>query len=260
MRSLRKNLMKLKTHNGLTLFTKPETKLYICSVSANRLTFLILFFAILSLGSCRDSNGKSIFKPNRVEPPNIQYKEKALYKENMGRHSWQKPELVVNKLGDIDGKVVADIGAGTGYFVLNLASKNAKVIAIDIDTAMINFVEYLKEIVPSEVQDNITTRLAKPDDPMLNKSEVDKVIIINTISYIDELGEYLKVVKNGIKPMGSIMILDYKNKIIEIDAPPLEDRVSIGLLQTYLANAGYKNIVVDDTSLDYQYIVTADVK
>ena len=215
---------------------------------------------LCALGSCKDSEGNSIFKPNRVEPPNIQYKEKSLYEENVGRHSWQKPELVIGKLGDIDGKVIADIGAGTGYFAMNLAFRNAKVIAIDIDTAMINFVDYLKEMMPPEVQQNLSTRLAIPDDPLLLENEVDKVIIINTISYIDELEAYLKVVHKGIKPKGSIMILDYKNKIIDIDAPPLEDRISIGRLQTYLASAGYKNIVVDDTSLDYQYIVTAEVE
>lgn len=228
-------------------------------MSTHNTIILAVILFTLSMVSCTDSNGKSIFKPNRVEPPNIQYKEKALYKENIGRHSWQKPELVISKLGDIEGKVIADIGAGTGYFVINLASRNANVIAIDIDTAMINFVNYLKEIMPTEVQPNISTRLAKPDDPMLNDAEVDKVIIINTASYIDGLEEYLKVVRKGIKPSGSIMILDYKNKIIEIEAPPLEDRISIGTVQTYLANAGFKNITVDDISLDYQYIVTAEV-
>ncbi|MEM9547859.1 MAG: class I SAM-dependent methyltransferase [Bacteroidota bacterium] len=229
-------------------------------MSNNSIKIFIFVFSLILLWSCTDSNGKSIFKPNRIDPPNIQYKEKSLYEENVGRHSWQKPELVIGKLGEVDGKTIADIGAGTGYFAMNLAIRNAKVIAIDIDTAMINFVDYLHELMPSAVQNNITTRLALPDDPLLKDEEVDMVIIINTISYIDNLDAYLKIVQKGIKPNGSIMILDYKNKIIDIDAPPLADRVSIGMLQTYLAAAGYTNIVVDDTSLDYQYIVTAEVE
>lgn len=228
-------------------------------MSINTLKFILLSFLIVSICSCKDSNGKSFFKPNRVEPPSIQDKEKSLYKENVGRSSWQQPELVVNKLGNLEGKVVADIGAGTGYFVLRLAYKNAKVIAIDIDPLMINFIESFKENLPKEVQDNISTRLAKPNNPMLKDNEVDKVIIINTASYISKLENYLATLKKGIKSEGSIMILDYKNKIIDIPAPPLDDRVSIGKLQTYLANAGYKNIIVDDTSLEYQYIITADV-
>lgn len=222
--------------------------------------FCFVLLLLTTASSCRDSNGKSIFQPNRVEPPSIQDKEKSLYNENVGRSSWQQPELVVNKLGDIEGKVIADIGAGTGYFVIRLAYKNAKVIAIDIDPVMTNYIESFKENLPKEVQNNITTRLAKPNDPMLKEKEVDKVIIINTASYISQLEAYLAILKKGIKSNGTIMILDYKNKIIDIPAPPLDDRVSIGKLQTYLANAGYKNIIVDDTSLEYQYIVTAEVE
>lgn len=221
---------------------------------------LVLSLVILTLGSCGDSNVKSIFQPKRVEPPTLQDKEKSLYKENVGRSSWQQPELVVRKLGDIEGKTIADIGAGTGYFVLRLAYKNAKVIAIDIDPVMTNYIEAFKESLPTEVQANISTRLAKPDNPMLEDMEVDKAIMINTASYISELKDYLALLKKGIKKDGSIMILDYKNKIIDIPAPPLDDRISIGKLQTYLASAGYKNIIVDDTSLEYQYIVTAEVE
>ena len=209
--------------------------------------------------ACKDQNGKSIFEPNRIDPPSLEDRERALYKENVGRSSWQQPELVMRKMGDIEGKTIADIGAGTGYFVLRMAYKNAKVLAIDIDPVMINYVESFKENLPEEIQANIDTRLAKEDDPLLEDGEVDKALIINTISYIEELEKYLTTLKKGIKPQGTIMILDYKNKIIDIPAPPLDDRVSIGKLQTYLANAGYKNIVVDDTSLEYQYIVTAEV-
>lgn len=241
------------------LLVVKQTKLYICRVNKNIYKILLFSFLLISVSSCKDSNGNSIFKPNRVEAPSIEDKEKSLYKENVGRSSWQQPGLVVDKLGDIEGKVIADIGAGTGYFVLRLAYKNAKVIAIDIDPVMTNYIESFKENLPKEVQDNITTRLAKADDPMLKDNEVDKVIIINTASYIDQLEAYLITLKKGIKSNGTIMILDYKTKIIDIPAPPLDDRISIGKLQTTLANAGYKNIVVDDTSLEYQYIVTANV-
>ncbi|MBK7700753.1 MAG: hypothetical protein IPJ39_19500 [Saprospiraceae bacterium] len=42
---------------------------------------------------------------------------------NIGRAIWQKPGLVIEKLGDISDKVIADIGAGTGYFSLRLAPR-----------------------------------------------------------------------------------------------------------------------------------------
>ena len=225
----------------------------------NTSKFILFLILITAFSACRNQDGKSIFEPNRIDPPSLEDRERALYKENVGRSSWQQPELVMNKMGDIEGKTIADIGAGTGYFVLRMAYKNAKVIAIDIDPVMINYVESFKENLPEDIQANIFTRLAEEDDPRLEDGEVDMAIIINTISYISNLEPYLATLKKGIKPGGKIMILDYKNKIIDIPAPPLDDRISIGKLQTYLANAGYRNIIVDDLSLEYQYIVTADV-
>jgi len=229
-------------------------------VPVKTLKIIVYSFLLLSIGSCKDSNGKSFFKPNRVEPPSIQDRMKSSHNENVGRYTWQKPELIINKLGDIKGKIIADIGAGTGYFVIRLATKEANVLAVDIDPVMINYIESVKELLPVETQARITTRLAKEDDPMLKQGEVDIALIINTVSYIDKLENYLTTLKMGIKPGGLIMILDYKNKIIDIPAPPLDDRVSIGKLQTYLGNVGYKNIIVDDTSLEYQYIITANVE
>src|SRR5690606_26217477 len=53
---------------------------------------------------------------------------------NASRTVWQKPASVISKLGDLSDKVVADIGAGTGYFSFRLAFHAHKVIAVDIDT------------------------------------------------------------------------------------------------------------------------------
>ena len=44
----------------------------------------------------------------------------------------------------LDGKTVADIGAGTGYFAFPLAKKAAKVIAIDIDQRFLDYIEQRK--------------------------------------------------------------------------------------------------------------------
>src|SRR5256885_9385708 len=53
--------------------------------------------------------------------------------EDPSRAQWQKPDEIIAGLDPLDGKTVADIGAGTGYFAFPIAKKAAKVIAIDID-------------------------------------------------------------------------------------------------------------------------------
>lgn len=215
------------------------------------LLLIIIFFG------CNSEKGGSFFTPKRVDPPSREARESALNAENIGRSSWQKPELVVSKLGDIQGKTIADIGAGTGYFVYRLAYQGAKVIAVEIDEEMTEFIDAFKVNLPKSIQSNITTRLANANDPKLVKGEVDKVIIINTVTYIKPLVPYLKKLKSAIKTGGEIMILDFKSRKVNVPAPPLENRLSIGQIEIALEEAGFSNIIVDDKSLDYQYIVLA---
>jgi len=179
--------------------------------------------------------------------------------ENKDRDVWQKPSIVVDLLGDISEKTVADIGAGTGYFTFRLALKARKVIAIDIESRFLDIINTFKRNLPGEVQNRIETRLARPDDPLLNPEEADLIVIINTIGYIQKRGKYLRTLLPGMKPAGRLVIIDYKTKNLPlVDAPPIEDRVPLNVLENELAGAGYVNIQSNDTSLDYQYIVFAE--
>ena len=177
---------------------------------------------------------------------------------NRGRLAWQKPSEVINKLGDLTGKVVADIGAGTGYFTFRFMRQAKKVIAIDIDTEMIDLIEMFKDNLDSDQQAKIETRLATAEDAKLWPEEADVIVIINTIGYIDDPTAYLTKLRSGLALEGMIMIVDFKMKRITEDiAPPIENRVGILQLENMLSAAGYSDIDTDDTSLDYQYMVVA---
>ena len=176
---------------------------------------------------------------------------------NIGTAIWQKPGLVIEKLGDISDKVIADIGAGTGYFSLRLAPRAKKVIAIEIEPAIIRYLDSLRLGLPKDQQNNLETRLAKINDPLLKPEEADIILIINTIAYIDKLDEYLKTVKKGLNKNGRLIIIDYKMKKLPINAPPKDERIYLDKLEDILESAGYQIAQSDDTSLDYQYILTA---
>jgi ubiquinone/menaquinone biosynthesis C-methylase UbiE len=178
---------------------------------------------------------------------------------NVSRSIWQKPGLVIEKMGDVSGKVVADIGAGTGYFSFRLANRAKKVIAVEIEPDMIAYIDSIRVKMPEEQQRKIETRLAKPDDPALSEDEVDIIVVINTIAYIPRLPVYLETLKKGLKPGGSLMIIDYKMKRLPINAPPKSERLYLDKLEDMLIEAGYTISESDDTSLDYQYIITAKI-
>ena len=74
------------------------------------------------------------------------------------RGIWQKPNVVIKRLGDLEGKVVADIGAGPyGYFTLRIAHQTAaeKIIALDIDQNAIKFIEGAKILLAENIRNRI---------------------------------------------------------------------------------------------------------
>lgn len=181
------------------------------------------------------------------------------YYERDTRVIWQKPSLVIGLLGNLTGKTVADIGAGTGYFAFRIAAAGGKVIAIDIDERAIAWMESEKSRYPEEVQERFTTRLAEPDDPKLTQNEADIVLLVNTYIYIEDRPEYFERLHDGLKPNGILVIVDFKNIPTGI-GPKLEERIPVTQVQQELGAAGYTIKSTDESSLEYQYIVTAETR
>jgi 2-polyprenyl-3-methyl-5-hydroxy-6-metoxy-1,4-benzoquinol methylase len=186
------------------------------------------------------------------------FEERLATYESKDRVFWQKPDLVIDKLGDISELTIADVGAGSGYFARRLAHTAGRVIAIDIDPNFIHFMDSIKLVeLPTDVQDRFETRLATPDDAKLNQEEADVVILVNTYIYLADRVDYLRRLKDGIKPGGRLVIIDFKKKRIPLQTPPAPLRIPLFEVEYELEEAGYRKVVSDDTSLDYQYIVIA---
>lgn len=184
------------------------------------------------------------------------YKELVSENEQPNRIIWQKPDLVLSKLGPLENKVVADIGAGTGYFSFRLARKGARVIAIDIDPNAIEWMRLQKNRFTPEVRGNLDIRLADRDDPNLGPGEADLVLMVNTYIYLNDRVQYLENLKNGIKPGARLVIIDFKKKSTMV-GPLVDERISLLEVEKDLKSAGYSILNSDDRSLDYQYIITA---
>ncbi len=176
--------------------------------------------------------------------------------EDPNRGSWQNPDLVIDKLGNLSGKVIADIGAGTGYFTFRLAPLAEKVISIDIDQRSLQFIEDKKAELSVEQSEKIETRLTLQDDPLLTSGEADIVLIVNTYHFIEGRVAYLKKVREGLSQDGLLVLVDFKSAEVPVVAPE-ELMVAMGDAASELESAGFSNIVIDATSLEYQYIITA---
>ena len=171
--------------------------------------------------------------------------------EDPGREKWQKPDLVLAKLGDLIGKKIADIGAGTGYFSRRMAQKGASVLALDVDDQFLNYID-----THSHDSLNIITRKVPFDSPQLDSAEVDVVIVVDTYHHIENRYEYFRDVWRGMKAGGQLMIVDFKKKETP-HGPPKEMRIEGFEVMRELQKAGFIKVVIDVKTLDYQYIILA---
>lgn len=231
-----------------------------------KLPLLILAGLSLFILSCQNKNGSRDSEQQDVisleddslsiiEPRNSPGLQEDY--ENTNRVIWQKPEMVMNLLSDLENKTVADIGAGTGFFALRVAQRAKKVIAIDIDPRFVNYLDSVKVLeLPESIQKRLETRLARPDDPLLKPGEADIIMIVNTFIYIKDQRKYLEHLRNILPEGGKLLIIDFKKKRTPI-GPPSEIRLPVHVVEEMLYSVGFKNIVANDTALDYQYIVTA---
>lgn len=237
--------------------------MYLCAHNMKKQPFFLLIAAItlLSLSGCKwkTQDGETIEKPTtETETPGVgnDYENEAEQYESADRVIWQKPDLVIQQLGEVDGKVVADLGAGTGYFSRRIAYKGATVIAIDIDPKAIQWMEEQKARFPLELRNRLIIRQAEANDPKLNPNEVDIVLLVNTYSYIQDRVAYFSKLKEAIRANGHVIIIDFKKKETPF-GPSLEERVDVKDVEKELKEAGYKLLAIDNESLDYQYIIKA---
>ncbi|MBK8604197.1 MAG: class I SAM-dependent methyltransferase [Saprospiraceae bacterium] len=147
---------------------------------------------------------------------NINLKEFDQTDNEPDRVIWQKPEMVMDLLGDMKDKVVADIGAGTGFFTFRLLQQAKKVIAVDIDKGPLGEMRMLSQKLDTSISNKLEIKLAKPSDPELQPQSVDIVFLSNTYMYIQDRTTYLLNLKSilGLKP--GILSLIIKEKLFHL--------------------------------------------
>ncbi|MFP4600070.1 MAG: methyltransferase domain-containing protein [Persicimonas sp.] len=168
------------------------------------------------------------------------------------RDEWQKPDEVIELMGVGEGMTVVDIGAGTGYFVEQLApvvGPSGKVLALDIEQSM---VDYVNEHAEQQGLDNVEARKVAVDDPQLEEASVDRILTVNTWHHIPERVAYAEKLHDALKADGKVAVVDYT---MEADqGPPKKMRLEPSEVVDELEQAGFETEVVEE-SLPKQYIV-----
>lgn len=140
--------------------------------------------------------------------------------ERSDREAEEKPSLILDELEVEKGDVIADIGAGSGYFSFLLAPlvPDGKVLAVDIQQQMLNFIEGKKKL--KKVR-NVETLLGTIEDTKLPAGEVDLAILVDAYHEFSHPREMMESIVEGLAPGGRVIFLEYRGEDPSINIKPL---------------------------------------
>jgi SAM-dependent methyltransferase len=129
--------------------------------------------------------------------------------DDPGRDAWQRPADVVASMEIVSGSVVADIGAGTGYFLPYLSravGPKGTVLALDVEPEMVAWIE---ERARREQLGNVRARVAKPHDPELPPGSVQRILVVDTWHHVEPRSAYARKLAEALAPGGSVFVVDF---------------------------------------------------
>jgi ubiquinone/menaquinone biosynthesis C-methylase UbiE len=172
--------------------------------------------------------------------------------DDPSRDAWQRPADVIAAMGISPGQTVADLGAGTGYFLPHLAravGPHGKVIALDIEPDM---VRYMNERVAREQLVGVEARVVPLDDPSLPAGSIDRVLIVDTWHHIDNRAAYAAKLRAALAPGGAVFVVDFTMEARR--GPPAHHRLRPEQIIDDLTAGGLEASLIEE-SLPEQLIV-----
>jgi len=151
------------------------------------------------------------------------------------RDAWQKPHAVIDALALKPDAVVADLGAGTGYFAARLANMlpKATVYAVDLEPDM---VKYLGERAKREGLANLKPVQAAVGDARL-PAKVDLVLLVDVYHHIEARERYFRALAASLRPGARVAVIDFR--LDSPEGPPKAARIAPEQVKAELSRAGY---------------------
>lgn len=164
--------------------------------------------------------------------------------ERPDREKEERPSLVMENLELDPDDVVADIGAGSGYFTFLMAPlvRDGKVLAVDIQPEMLKFIEGKKKL---EKAPNVETILGTIEDVNLPDDSVDLVILVDAYHEFSHPREMAESIVEGLKPGGRLVFLEYRGEDPAVSIKPLH-KMTVQQVQREMDVVGLEFVEVRD--------------
>jgi ubiquinone/menaquinone biosynthesis C-methylase UbiE len=178
--------------------------------------------------------------------PRTPVPEELQYLEESNRGEWQMPERVIDALRLQKSDVVADVGAGTGYFSRRFARLVAHVYAEDVDPQALRFLR-------REALAKVTVLAGKPENPMLPPNSCNVVFMCDVLHMVENRPAFLRNVFPALKPGGKVAVIEFYRRELPV-GPPLWAKLSEKEVQEDFLKGSFK-LHKQLTFLPYQYFL-----
>ncbi len=130
-----------------------------------------------------------------------------------GRDGWQKPDLVLGAIEIAPGDRVAEIGAGSGYwlpFLSRAVGPKGRVYAVEVEAEL---VEALEARVKRDGLGNVEVLLGRYEDPLLPDAGIDLAITSLTYHHIEDREAYFSRLRSDLSASGRVVHLDGRDDV-----------------------------------------------
>src|SRR5499425_1557092 len=135
----------------------------------------------------------------------------AEWLERPERIEEERPDQVVEQMKLKPADVVADVGAGTGYFSFRISRvvRQGKVFAVDIQPEMLAVIEKRKEQLKV---DNVVAQRGSETEANLPENSVDAALLVDVYHEFSFPREMMLSVVKALKPGGRVVQIEYRGE------------------------------------------------
>jgi len=158
--------------------------------------------------------------------------------ERNDREETEKPRVVIDALGLKPDDVVADIGAGSGYFTFRIAPlvPRGRVYAVEIGPEMLDFLEQKKKELGLN---NVIVQPGQIENAGLARGSIDIAFMVDAYHEFSHPREMMKSIVRALKPGGRVMLVEYRGEDPQLAIKPLH-KMTVDQLKKEMAAAGLK--------------------